>query len=323
MKKNYIFKTLIIAIFFSSHFFAQVNVTLKVDMSGQTIDPEGVHAVGTINGWNTSATPLTKEEGTNIYSTSIELNTGWHEYKFINGNAWGKEESASYPCAPSNGNRFLYVNDSGNDVVLVAVPFNGCNDLGTSMSVTFSADMSGETVSGDGVKLAGWHNGWNGDNLKLPNVEGNLHSGTLRLPTPTDYPVVFEYKFVNGSTWETPGAACSTENDNNRIANITTPGQSFINLFNGCDSSLSTERFITGADVTYTKNEGLVLTGFENQSKLNVQVFNLLGQNVFSTSVINNNTKKTIQLNAIKTGVFIVKITDASQRYFTKKILNF
>lgn len=307
----------------SAQIFSQVNVTIKVDMSSATVSADGVHIAGSLNAWDTSSTQLTQVENSSIYEVTLQLNEGWYEYKFLNGNAWGTEEQAGYPCAPSNGNRFLYVNNSGTDVSLVAVPFNGCNAENTSLEVTLNVDMSSETVSENGVKIAGWLNGWNGDNLVMPVVDGTTYSATLRLPTPADYPITLEYKFVNGSDWETPSAECATVVNSNRVETITTSGQQIFNVFNGCNAILNTERFITGADVTYTKSEGLVLNGFENQSKLNVQVFNLLGQNVFSTSLITNNNKKAIQLNSIETGVFIVKITDASQRYLTKKIINF
>jgi hypothetical protein len=221
MKKIYTFIPLIAIFFFSNYTFSQVNVTLRLDMTGQTISTNGVHVVGSINNWNTSSLPLTQEGTTNIYSTTIQLNTGWHEYKFLNGNDWGTEESAGFPCAASNGNRFLYINDSGNNVVLEPVPFNGCNAEGTGFSFTLNVDLENEVASSSGVKVAGWFNGWNGDNFTLPKVVNNIHSGTLRLPTPSDYPIIFEYKYVNGSSWETPDNNCNTVVNTNRFQTLT------------------------------------------------------------------------------------------------------
>ena len=323
MKNNYIFKTLIATLLFSTQFFAQVNVTLKVDMSGQTIDAEGVHVVGSINSWNTLATPLTQEGETNIYSATIQLNTGWHEYKFLNGNAWGKEESAGYPCAPSNGNRFLYINDSGTDVVLESVPFNGCNAEGTGFSLTLNVDMASETVSENGVKIAGWFNGWNGDNFITPDIDGSIYSATLRLPSPSDYPIVFEYKYVNGSEWETPSANCPTVIETNRVHALSSSGQSVDNVFNACNSTLSTrDSFLTDIKIFQDKNQELIIRSFNNHENLNIQMFDMLGKKVLSKNLLRlTDNDSSINLKSIDSGLFILKITDNGNRVYSKKIL--
>lgn len=324
MKQNYTysFLTLSIAILFSLQFSAQVNVTFKVDMSSETVSADGVHVAGSINGWDTQATPLTKEGATDIYSATIQLNPGWHEYKFLNGNSWGTEESAGYPCAPSNGNRFLYINDSGNDVTLIAVPFNGCNAENTGFSLTLNVDMSSEMVSSDGVRLAGWLNGWNGDNLSVPDVDGDIYSATLRLPTPDDYSITFEYKFINGSDWETPDANCSTVTNTNRIETITNSGQNIYNVFNGCNYTLSTDNnFLEDLNVYYKKNQGLVVQKKQLHEKLSLKIFDLLGKTVLSAVVDNNNNESIVNLNHLNNGLFIVKVSDSTEKFMTKKIL--
>ena len=322
MKKNYIIITLLAFLFLSNYTFSQVNVTLRVDMTGQTVSANGVHVAGSINGWNTSSTPLTQEGATQIYSTTIQLNTGWHEYKFLNGNAWGTEESAGFPCAPSNGNRFLYINDSGANVVLEPVPFNGCNAEGTGFSFTLNVDLGNETASASGVKVAGWFNGWNGDNFTLPNVANTIHSATLRLPTPADYPITFEYKYVNGSTWENPDTTCSTVANNNRIETLTSSGMSIFNVFNGCNYTLSLQNsFNNDINVYYTKNKGLIVTSTQNYDQLTLQLFDILGKKVLSEIVLKpNKSKTTVKVNNIQLGLYILKITDNLNRVESKKI---
>jgi hypothetical protein len=325
MKKNYSHSilTFLLTLFFSVQLSAQVNVTFKVDMSSETVSADGVHIVGSLNNWTTDATPLTKEGDTDVYSATIQLNSGWQEYKFLNGNAWGTDESAGYPCAASNGNRFVYINDSTNDVILVAVPFNGCNAENTGFSLNLNVDMSSETVSADGVRLAGWFNGWSGDNLSVPDVDGDIYSATLRLPTPSDYPIVLEYKFINGSDWETPLATCGTVANDNRIETVATSGQNIYNVFNGCNYTLSlNDSFLSDIQTFYKKNEGIVINSLENHSKLTIELFDLLGKKIFSQTFTRFNTRsKTIKLNKTDIGVHILKITNDSNKIFTKKIL--
>ncbi len=324
MKKNYTISilTLLITLFFSFQLSAQVNVTFKVDMSSETISADGVHIVGSINDWNTTATPLTKEGDTDIYSATIQLSSGWQEYKFLNGNAWGTDESAGYPCAPSNGNRFVYINDSGNDVMLVAVPFNGCNAENTGFSVTLNVDMSSETVSTDGVRLAGWLNGWNGDNLVLPDVDGDIYSATLRLPTPSDYPITLEYKFINGSDWETPSASCGTVANDNRIETITTSGQNIYNVFNGCNYTLSlNDNLLENVNVFYSKKEGIKFFNLVNLNNLKVEIFDVSGRQIIKTNFENiQNNNKTIDVSHLKKGVYFVNFQNNGVKS-TKKIL--
>jgi hypothetical protein len=324
MKNNYalLFLTLSITLFFNSQFSAQVNVTFKVDMSSETVSTDGVHVAGSINGWDTQATPLTKEGDTDTYSATIQLNSGWHEYKFLNGNAWGTEENAGYPCAPSNGNRYLYINDSGNDVTLVTVPFNGCNTENTGFSVTLNVDMSSEMISADGVRLAGWLNGWNGDNLSIPDVDGNIYSATLRLPTPSDYPITLEYKFINGSDWETPDANCSTVTNNNRIETISSSGQNIYNVFNGCNYTLSTDNnFFENINIYYTQNQGLVVQNKQLHKGLSLKVFDLLGKTVLSTELKGDSYENIVNLNHLNNGLFIIKVSDSSEKFITKRVL--
>lgn len=322
MKKNYILKTLAL-ILFSTQLFSQVNVTFKVDMSSETVSADGVHITGSINNWDTSSTTLIQEGNSNIYAVTIQLNSGWHEYKFLNGNAWGTDEKAGYPCAPLNGNRFVYINDSGTDVTLEAVPFNGCNTEGTGFEVTFNVDMASETVSNDGVKIAGWLNGWNGDNLIIPNIDGSVYSATLRLPTPADYPISLEYKYVNGSSWETPDAACGTVTNTNRVITVSTSGSNIYDVFNGCNYTLSlNDNLLQDIHTFYKKNDGIVINSQKNHSILKIELFDLLGKKTFSKRLLKqDNSSATIKLNNTKTGVYILKITDDHSRIFTQKIL--
>jgi len=80
--------------------------------------------------------------------------------------------------------------------------------------VTFSVDMSGQTVSGNGVHVAGsfqseagFAGDWDPATTVLSDQGGGIWSVTLTIPAG-----YYEYKFVNGSSWgndEAPGTACN------------------------------------------------------------------------------------------------------------------
>ncbi|WP_299109995.1 T9SS type A sorting domain-containing protein [uncultured Winogradskyella sp.] len=329
MKKNYFTRLMILALLVSFQGFSQVDVTIKVDMSAETVSADGVHVVGTINGWSTDATMLTEEGSTGIYAVTVQLSEGWHRYKFLNGNAWGTEESASYPCAPSNGDRFLYINNSGMAVTLESVPFNGCNPSGTGFEVTFNVDMASEgTIAVGNVHMAGWLNDWNPSVLSFPNATGDIHSGTLRLPTPADYPITFEYKYLSAAGWgndETPGpeASCSTVTGGNRLITVTNSGDNVYDVFNACNYVLNTEDFTANSlKMVYNNTDRLVSffdSGFNNEIST-VQVFDITGKSIKTIEGITLISDVAIDFQNQTNGLYFVKIESGSKQ-LVKKVM--
>ena len=327
MKKNYILNFVLITLFFSSQLFSQVNVTFRVDMSSETVSPDGIHVVGSINGWNTTSNPLTQEGATTIYSGVVALNPGWYEYKFLNGNAWGTEESVGAPCAASNGNRFVYINDSGSSVLLEVVPFGNCNAESTGFSATLNVDMSGEpSISPNGIHVAGAFNGWSPDNFKLADVSGGIYSVNLRLPTPSDYPVTFEYKYLNGNTWgteETPDASCSTVTNTNRVVSVSNSGENLNDVFNGCNFTLgiNDEILSESLSIYYSKNDGLVLKSKTSSlQNLKVTIYDISGRTITTKEILNSDT---IALNHVSKGVYFANVIDANDHSMVKKFIVF
>ena len=105
-----------------------VNITFNVDMSQQTVLPEGVHLAGNFQGWDPAAT-LMNTSGDDIYTYTQMFTPGDSiEYKFVNGDEWGEDESVPPECA-LNDNRYLVVPDA--DTVLIAVCFGSCDPCGT------------------------------------------------------------------------------------------------------------------------------------------------------------------------------------------------
>ena len=119
--------TLLLYILVSSFSFAQqIDVTFRVDMQYQSVSSDGVHIAGSIQGWNPSTTPLSDDDGNGIWEVTLSLTANsYYEYKFVNGNSWGNDESVFGNCGPGNGNRFL--NTSDENMVLNAYVFNSCD----------------------------------------------------------------------------------------------------------------------------------------------------------------------------------------------------
>ncbi len=193
------------------------NVTFKVDMTGQTVSANGVHIAGGFQGWNPATTALTNTSG-NIWEVTVPNVSGAIEYKFVNGNAWGNDEAVPVACAV-NGNRGATI---AANTVLPTVVFGQCPPA-PSFSVTFKVDMTGQTISANGVHVAGSFQGWNPSTTALTNTSGNIWEVTV--PNITGN---IEYKFVNGNAWGSdegvPGACAVNGNRGATItANTTLP----------------------------------------------------------------------------------------------------
>ncbi len=326
MKKNYFIGLMMLAMLVSFQTFSQVDVTFKVDMTGQTVDANGVHIAGSIQGWNPSTTMLTKEGATEIYSVVIQVSPGWQEYKFVNGNDWPFAENPGYPCAGTNGNRYMYINDSGVDVVLEAVPFSGCNASATGFEVIFNVDMSSEgTVPAGDVRLAGSYNGWNSNVFSLPNVNGNIHSGTLRLPTPSNYPVTLQYKYVNNGTWESLDTTCTTvvAPDNNRLVTANNSGDAVGDVFNACTYALSTEDFTAYSLKTVYNRTERILNFFSDRFNSNISKIQVLDITGKSIKTIEGNTSindMKVDFKNLTNGLYFLRIESVAKQ-LVKKVM--
>ena len=141
MKKIYSIFTMILM---SSFVFAQTyDITMQVNMKGQTVDANGVHAAGNFQAaagfagdWDPATTMLTDTDGDSIYSITVQLPAGQYQFKFVNGNAWGNDEGVP-AIVQEGGNRFMNV--AKNDT-LGAVMYGGTAPMGMEF-VRLKADM--------------------------------------------------------------------------------------------------------------------------------------------------------------------------------------
>jgi hypothetical protein len=180
-----------------------VEITFRVDMAEQTVSPLGVHIAGSFQGWDPAATEMTLVEDA-VYAYTIDLEEGAAiEFKYVNGNAWGMDESVPGGCAQNN-NRFLTV--PAVNTTLEAVCFGSCALCNPDqVEITFQVDMSNETVSALGVFIAGSFQGWLPGETEMLPIGNNVYAITLELGIGTSE----EYKFLNGNTWEAVPPECA------------------------------------------------------------------------------------------------------------------
>ncbi|MFK7807368.1 MAG: T9SS type A sorting domain-containing protein [Saprospiraceae bacterium] len=265
---------------------AQVQVTFQVDMSGQSVSADGVHIAGSLNDWNTEANTLT-DQGNNIYAVTLDLTPGVdYEYKYLNGNAWGTEEAAPGTCTIGGSNR-IFTAPTAN-MTLPVTPFNNCPSAVETQMVKFSVDMTGQSISGNGVHVAGNFQGWNPGAISLSPVGNNIYEVTVPVLSSIS---VIQYKFVNGNDWgmeETPGAGCAN-GDNNRLYIIKDAGDVDLPTatFGGCSNPIDTRTIVfkVNLDGTAPSADGVHVAGsFQGWNPEGTQM-NDIGDDTYEVAV--------------------------------------
>lgn len=181
-------------------------LTFKVDMSLSTVSPLGVHVAGNFQGWDPSATQLFDEDGDNIYEVVLTGDfSGQYEYKFINGNDWGDDEQLSGDCINSNQNRVFSITSATS--VVGPFCYEECGPCIMPVNVNFMVNMANETVSSNGIHLAGSFQGWDPSSTEMLDEDGDgIYEVALEINIGT-----YQYKFVNGNDWS------GTDNDNESV----------------------------------------------------------------------------------------------------------
>jgi hypothetical protein len=210
---------------------AQVAVTFNVDMTGQTVNANGVHMAGNFGdvnydgtaenpayvNWTPSAIALT-DQGNGIWSVTLNLVAERYEFKFINGNDWPFAEDVPAACQVEvNGNDNRFWSISGlNATESMTVCYASCAACGEN-TVRFRVDMTQEVdgVNPAGIFIAGDFQGWNpaGSQLIDPTGDGT-YEGYFSIGSATSA----NFKFLNGNDWafeESIPAECNVSGNRN------------------------------------------------------------------------------------------------------------
>lgn len=214
-----------------------VDVTFTVNMSTQTVSPDGVHIAGNFQDWDPSTTAMTDNgDGTWSYTASFFPEEKL-QYKFINGITWDNAENVFAACSV-DGNRTYCVGTASE--AIEAVCFNACGSC-DPISVTFSVDMSTQTVSANGVHIAGNFQGWDPAATAMTDNGDGTYSYTGDFLAGQD----LEYKFINGNAWGTCGvdqecldiaASCTNGSNDNRHYVVTATVILATPCYNSCDA---------------------------------------------------------------------------------------
>lgn len=207
-------------------------VKFQVDMTGQTVGPNGVHIAGDFQAaagfpsgdWQPNTTTMTNGGGGDIYSVIVDVPAKtYYRFKFINGNDWAQVESVPAICqkghsnnGQSDDNRWFFIDSLANDTTVIpAILFGGSAPAG-KFAVRFAVDMRTQpSVSADGVHIAG--------TVVEPNWTPAANTMANLYPSNKIYEIIsyvsagtYAYKYVNGNAWgsdESVPSACNVGNN--------------------------------------------------------------------------------------------------------------
>ncbi|MCH2021782.1 MAG: hypothetical protein MK207_04820, partial [Saprospiraceae bacterium] len=255
-----------------------VSVEFNVNMNTQTVSANGVYVAGTFDGWTPGVTQMLDLDGDGIYSVTLDLAAGsYHEYKFINGNAWGDDEILqSWEACQTNGNRSITVANSGSQV-LSPVCFASCNNCvidgctdasacnydanatNNDGSCTFAQapfDCNGNCANGDTrVTLNlddSWGDGWNGGILTVNGVDYTVSSGNnFNVDLCLDLTTCIFVDYTAGG-YPSENSFTITDASGNVLADMTSGSNGFNGTIgtcvSGCTDSIATN-YDSSADI--------------------------------------------------------------------------
>jgi len=182
---------------------SNVMITFRVNMS-EAYPANGIVYIGSDwAGWELNKFQmLTDVNHDSIFEATLYLPSGEsYNYRYSTSNAdWGHFESmVGTPCGSggSLADRNIVVPQAS--TILPVVCFGQCDDCGSTIrtDLTLSVDMTGTTVSPDGVHVTGNFNNWNPASLELTDGNGdNIYDITIPVIPNLDY----VYQFLNGKT---------------------------------------------------------------------------------------------------------------------------
>jgi hypothetical protein len=180
-------------------------VTFKVNMENETVSPQGVHIAGNFQDWNASSSEMTDIDNDSIYEITVQVLANEQiNFKFINGDNFSAVETPPNECVIGDGmgnlNRVLYTLDA--DITYGPVCFGECNDCGViiqepSNQIVLMVNMNGQTVSPQGVHVAGNFQNWDPASTAMTD----LGNGIWKYEYAADEWSNISFKFINGNDW--------------------------------------------------------------------------------------------------------------------------
>lgn len=292
-------------------------------MTNETVSADSVHVAGAFQGWDPAKTQMT-HVGNNIYRVTLEVDAGTYEYKFVNGNAWGGDESVPGACN-TNGNRTVTIGAS--DMTVSVVCFKQCGHPCITdpdpADITFQVDMANESVDTSGVWIMGTITSpqWQSGAVEMTDGDGDgVYEATINVSGAAE----IQYKFSNGdpkiaayqngelANFDSLGCGISNGlGAYNRVHTRTGTAETLaIVSYDACSRLTSISKVGIGQYMTMYPNPAneTVFVKYGSANNFRVSVLDLSGRLVMEGA--ETNALAELNISGLKSGAYIVVIYD-------------
>ena len=307
-------------------------VKFACDMTGVPVLATGMHVSGdfqTVAGfpggdWNSASTPLTQEGSSEIYSIVVEIPAFTkYEYKFVNGDQFYEAEFVPEPSRVGynfNDNRWLYVDSLADDTTFVGAILFGQNAPAGLTLVRFFVDMQYETVSTNGIHVAGNFQGWDPQSTILYSFGSNVYEIISYVTTGT-----YEYKFYNGNaigTEETIPGICSV--NSNREVTVASDTLLTLVCYGSCGpclTGISETAFNQHLSVAPNPSSDFSMLKWDGQNEiLSIYLVDVTGRLIKEYKNCTGNNLR-IDKGDLESGIYFVKVNDFKNPIASAKLI--
>lgn len=320
---------------FSINIAEAKKVKFSVDMTGQVLNPNGIHITSDFqvvagfggNNWDCGVIQLAKEAtDTNIYSIVVDIPAFQkYEYKFVNGEFCYEVEVVPESAAANynfSDNRWIYVDSLSNDTLkLDAVLFNLSAPIGKSL-VRYKINMMQEaSISPSGVHVAGNFNAWDPTASRLYSFSNNVYEWISYVNNGA-----YEFKYYNGnlaSNTETVPGACASSG--NRSINVVQDTVLSLLCFSSCNMCYPSaiEELDFASQIIIAPNPMKTFTTIQlNDATLTYEIAlsDITGKILYSTMVKYSNSVR-IENKNFNPGIYLLKIKNSRNQQKTIKLI--
>ena len=218
-------------------------VTFELDFSTYLADGSTSQAQpylsGSFNGWSGDGYPMLDDDQDGIYTITIALPAGDHEWKFTAGD-WADQEMFVAGTEGTIGsefvNRLLTITPEDTEVKIGPYCWNqfGPCVVSTTFHLNFSAYLADASKTQTQPYLSGSFNGWSGDGYPMTDVDqDSVYEVTIGLPVGAH-----EFKFTAGNWTDQEMFEAGTDG---------TIGEAFVNRL----LTLTSAQIIAGDTIVY------------------------------------------------------------------------
>ena len=304
-------------------------VKFAVDMTGQTISPNGVHLSGDFQteagyptDWDSKSTLLTKEAGTDIYSIVVNIPAfRKYEYKYVNGDQFYEVEfvpEKSRVGYDFNDSRWIYIDSLSDNVTLMPVLIFGGNAPAGKKMVKFNVDMQSQfAINSSGVHVIGNFQNWNRNESFMYSFGNKVHEYVAYIDSAN-----CEFKFTNGVSEETLTGSCKNTKGNR---NITVTSDTIIKevCFESCfdciEASINKTVFANLVTIAPNPSNNVsIVTINSSNGPFTISIKDISGRTVMNYT--NVETSISIQTSSLNSGIYLLNISNGTNFHTTLKL---